>query len=234
MHPSIRQFILFFSFSIFTVSLAAQNWASSDRQEFIAGCMGEAEGIMGENQSRDYCYCMLYKVMDAYDTPEAANNMTEAEALPWAENCIESLNIVAQTEEKNEWTLEEKENFIKVCVGETEETLGVNSSRQYCYCMLFKLMDIYATASEADLMTQEEIMPLATECLDSQVWSSEDEESFLYDCIDTGKEEMGEHTAVNYCNCMASELAIMFPDPNDYDLSEDELTELAKKCLFMD
>ena len=224
--------VLLISYVGLPQTLTAQNWTSSDRQDFIDGCMGESKEIMGENQSRDYCYCMLYKVMDIYDTPEAANSMTEAEALPMAEKCIESLNIVAQ--EKQEWELEEKENFIKVCVGETEETLGANSARQYCYCMLFKLMDIYATASEADLMTQEEIMPLATECLDSQVWSSEDEESFLYDCIDTGKESLGEHGAVDYCNCMAQELAIMFPDPNDYNLSEDELTELAKKCLFQE
>lgn len=230
MYFYLRQSVLLLILFTFAYSISAQNWSVSDREEFIEGCMGEAEEIMGEEQSRQYCYCMLFKVMDVYDNPVEANNMTEAQALPWAEDCIESLNIVEQT--KSEWALEEKENFIKVCVGETEETLGVNSARQYCYCMLFKLMEIYETASEADLMTQEEIMPLATECLDSQVWSSEDEESFLYDCIDTGQESMGEHAAVDYCNCMAQELAIMFPDPNDYDLSEDELTELAKKCLF--
>ncbi|MDW3192447.1 MAG: hypothetical protein R8G66_08780 [Cytophagales bacterium] len=232
MRHTLLLFVILISCMGLSQRLTAQNWTSTDRQDFIDGCMGEAEGIMGENQSRDYCYCMLYKVMDIYDTPEASNSMTEAEALPMAEACIESLNIVAQ--EKQEWELEEKENFIKVCVGETEETLGANSARQYCYCMLFKLMDIYETASEADLMTQEEIMPLATECLGSQIWSSEDQESFLYDCIDTGEESMGEHAAVNYCNCMAQELAIMFPDPNDYNLSEDELTALAKKCLFQE
>ncbi len=232
MHCFFRQSLLLSLLFIFGYTLSAQNWSVTDREEFIEGCMGESEGIMGEEQSRQYCYCMLFKVMDVYDTPAEANNMTEAEALPWAEGCIENLNIVAI--EKQEWAPEEKENFIKTCVGETEETLGVNSARQYCYCMLFKLMDIYETATAADQMTQEEIMPLATECLDSQVWSSEDEESFLYDCIDAGQESMGEHGAVDYCNCMAQELAIMFPDPNDYDLSEDELTELAKKCLLQD
>lgn len=222
--------ILLISFVGLSQRLSAQNWTSSDRQDFISGCMSESEEIMGEDPSRDYCYCMLYKVMDIYDTPDEAQTMTEAEALPMAEDCIESLNIVAQG--KSAWELEEKENFIDVCVGETEETLGANSARQYCYCMLFKLMNIYETAAEADLMTQEEIMPLATECLESQVWSSEDEEAFLYDCINTGEDSLGKDGAVNYCNCMAQELAIMFPDPNDYNLSEDELTELAKKCLF--
>lgn len=232
MYSGIRQLLLLLSLFICAQALIAQEWSVDDREEFIEGCMGEAEEVMGETGGRQYCYCMLYKIMDVYDTPEAANNMTEAQAYPLAENCIESLNIVVQ--EKQEWALEEKENFINVCVGETEETLGANSSRQYCYCMLFKVMDMYETAAEADQMTQEEIMPLASACLDSQVWSAADEAGFLFDCIETGKESLGDDGAVDYCNCMAQELTIMFPDPNDYNLSEEELTELARKCLFQE
>lgn len=230
MYLSIRQNILLLVFFIYGYSISAQNWSVTDRENFIDGCMNESEEIMGEEQSRQYCYCMLYKVMDVYDSPEEAHNMTETEALPWAEDCIESLDIVAL--EKHDWAYEEKENFIGTCVGETEETLGANSARQYCYCMLFKLMNIYETATEADQMTQEEIMPLATECLDSQVWPDDVQQDFLGDCINTGKGGLGEEGALDYCNCMAQELAVMFPDPNDYNLSEDELTELATKCLL--
>ena len=99
--------------------------------------------------------------------------------------------------------------------------------------MLFEVENKYPTASSADQMTPDDARPLAVECMGSPEWSEATQSQFLENCIGSAtKGGMGDEKALNYCNCMVYKLAFLFPDPNDYNLNEDEISLLADKCLL--
>jgi len=141
---------------------------------------------------------------------------------------IFSLGLSAQS-----WESENKNGFIDSCVGEASSAMGENGAIQYCACMLDKIMNVYSDPGEADNMTTDEIMPMATECVETLgVWEDPIKNEFLKSCIDTGKEDLGEERATTYCNCMLNKLSVLFPDPDKYEMTEGELQALAATCLY--
>lgn len=128
------------------------------------------------------------------------------------------------------WESENKTGFLEECQSHADEVMGASKSTQYCVCMLDKIMTIAQDPVDADMLPKETIEELAYECLDVQdVWDDETLSSFLFSCEEAASSLTDPPL---YCNCMAYKLMVMFPDPDDYNLSEKEMEELAKTCFF--
>jgi len=51
-----------------------RKWTENDRTEFISGCMnGGAVSDMGKEKAREYCQCMLEKIIAKYPNRRDAN-----------------------------------------------------------------------------------------------------------------------------------------------------------------
>jgi len=138
---------------------------------------------------------------------------------------------ISQVVRAQGWSKEDKESFIEVC-SEEAKTIGEGKSIQYCWCMMDKLLEIYDTPEGVTSMDEDALMELATSCLEEQNnWSEETKTDFQETCVKESKDNLGEEQAFEYCNCMLYQLSSIFPNVDDFDLTDSEMVKLASKCL---
>lgn len=53
-----------------------QNWPNEYRKGFLASCVETAKANLGENEARNYCECMMFKLELRYPNYEDADNIS--------------------------------------------------------------------------------------------------------------------------------------------------------------
>ena len=43
-----------------------RTWSEKDKSEFVSGCISGAKTDLGEDKAKQYCQCMLQRIMDKY------------------------------------------------------------------------------------------------------------------------------------------------------------------------
>lgn len=66
----------------------ARVWDDQTRAAFITNCTNESKTRMEEAAAREYCNCMLEKIVAKYPNPGDANNMTIQETQDMARDCV--------------------------------------------------------------------------------------------------------------------------------------------------
>lgn len=66
----------------------ARVWDDQTRAAFITNCTDESKTRMDETAAREYCNCMLEKIVAKYPNPADANNMTIQETQDMARDCV--------------------------------------------------------------------------------------------------------------------------------------------------
>jgi RHS repeat-associated protein len=63
------------------------------------------------------------------------------------------------------WPIEEKNAFIESCILNTKRSMSEDKAKQYCECMLKKVIAKYPKPQEANKLTAEEVKNMAIECV---------------------------------------------------------------------
>lgn len=63
-------------------------WDEQTKAAFVANCTKESKDKMAEDAAREYCNCMLEKIVAKYPNPVDANNMTIQETQEMARDCV--------------------------------------------------------------------------------------------------------------------------------------------------
>lgn len=71
-----------------TTSTTGQSWDEPTKAAFVANCTNEAKARMNEAAAKEYCDCMLEKIVAKYASPVEANNMTITETQEMAKECV--------------------------------------------------------------------------------------------------------------------------------------------------
>ena len=65
-----------------------QTWDEQTRASFVNNCTSESKTRMSEAAAKEYCDCMLQKIVAKYPNPADANNMTITETQDMAKDCV--------------------------------------------------------------------------------------------------------------------------------------------------
>lgn len=71
-----------------TTPTTGQTWDDQTKAAFVANCTNEAKSRMNEAAAKEYCDCMLDKIVAKYPNPAEANNMTITETQDMAKECV--------------------------------------------------------------------------------------------------------------------------------------------------
>lgn len=71
-----------------TNSTTGQAWDEQTKAAFVTNCTNEAKARMDEDAAKEYCNCMLDKIVARYSNPADANNMTIQETQDMARECV--------------------------------------------------------------------------------------------------------------------------------------------------
>lgn len=71
-----------------TTPTTGQTWDDQTKAAFVANCTNEAKARMNEAAAKEYCDCMLDKIVAKYSNPVDANNMTITETQEMAKDCV--------------------------------------------------------------------------------------------------------------------------------------------------
>jgi hypothetical protein len=71
-----------------TTEHEARGWDKDTRAHFVTNCTNESKTRMDEEAAREYCQCMLEKIVAKYPTPAEANNMTIQQTQDMARECV--------------------------------------------------------------------------------------------------------------------------------------------------
>jgi len=75
------------------------------------------------------------------------------------------LMIACSSKPKASWSPEDQKIFTETCEENSKATLGEDTSKRYCACMLLKVEAKYPNSEEAGNMSMAETLKLAKECL---------------------------------------------------------------------
>lgn len=67
---------------------AGQTWDDETKVAFVTNCTNESKARMSEAAAKEYCDCMLEKIVAKYPNPADANNMTITETQDMAKECV--------------------------------------------------------------------------------------------------------------------------------------------------
>jgi hypothetical protein len=59
-----------------------RKWTDKDKQEFLSGCMNSAVKDLGSDKAKQYCHCMLDKVLARYPDARDINWISRDTAMP--------------------------------------------------------------------------------------------------------------------------------------------------------
>ena len=64
-------------------------WAAEEEHEFMAGCVENAKGKLGDTAAYSYCHCILTQVKQTYPNMDSASAvlMDTATVVQYAKNC---------------------------------------------------------------------------------------------------------------------------------------------------
>ncbi|HEY1113403.1 MAG TPA: hypothetical protein VGE66_07570 [Chitinophagaceae bacterium] len=71
-----------------TTPTTGQAWDEPTKAAFVANCTNEAKARMNEDAAKEYCNCMLDKIVARYSSPAEANTMTIQETQDMAKECV--------------------------------------------------------------------------------------------------------------------------------------------------
>jgi hypothetical protein len=79
---------------------------------------------------------------------------------------LSSLLIIAcNSKTKSSWSAEDQKLFTETCEENSKATLGEDTSKRYCACMLLKIEAKYPNSEKAGNMPMSETLEMAKECL---------------------------------------------------------------------
>lgn len=151
------------------------------------------------------------------------------------------ISVSGQTGEIKAWTPDDRSSFIVECINSAKVSMGVDSSRYYCYCMQEKMEIKYPDVNDAakitaDDMKSPEWLKEVKSCLYG-TWSKDNREEFVSNCIKTARESLGETKSKSYCECMLFKMEKIYPNADDAakitadDLKSDRWQKILKGCL---
>jgi hypothetical protein len=143
---------------------------------------------------------------------------------------------------KKGWPSPQRATFISECVKVAKNSMSEDSARHYCYCMEEKMEIKYPDYQDADKITKEELQSaewkkLINNCLTESHWDTKNRETFLTDCVNSAKTNLGDSKAKSYCECMLYKVEQHYPNPQDAGkltaekLASPEWKEIVKGCL---
>jgi len=65
-----------------------QNWTKKEKDAFVVSCIKNTNNSMENSIAKEYCLCMLEKVIETYPTPQEATKLTAKQAQIMAYECI--------------------------------------------------------------------------------------------------------------------------------------------------
>jgi hypothetical protein len=140
------------------------------------------------------------------------------------------------------WASSERASFISECTRTAKASMSEDSARHYCYCME-EMMEIkYPNSGDAGKITKEELQSpewkkLINNCLTESHWNTKNRESFLSDCVNSAKTNLGDTKAKSYCECMLFKVEQHYPNPQDAGkltpevLASPEWKRIVRGCL---
>lgn len=144
---------------------------------------------------------------------------------------------------KKGWPSSERQTFITECIGTAKQSMSIDSSRSYCYCMQEKLERKFPDFERASKLSTDDLetpewQKEARDCLSSiSNWTSKDRSDFISECINSAKASIGDAKAKKYCECMLFKVEQKYPRPEDAgDLDEETLgspewKKIIQSCL---
>jgi hypothetical protein len=144
---------------------------------------------------------------------------------------------------KKGWASSDRQLFITDCIATAVNSMSRDSARFYCYCMQEKLEKKYPDIERANKLSADDLetpewQNAARDCITGiSSWSSADRSEFMSECVNSGKESIGEAKAKKYCECMLFKIEQRYPDPaNADDLDEEKLAtpewkKIIQSCL---
>lgn len=141
---------------------------------------------------------------------------------------------------QNNWTKQDKDDFISSCVN-SAKSMGKDSADRYCNCMMKVMIVKYPKMEEMAKLTEKDFDTPAMKaeikkCLTMR-WPEVDRKRFVDGCIGTAKEHLGEAKAKQYCECMLGKMEVKFEKAEDADklteadLKNPEWMKLMKGCV---
>ena len=149
------------------------------------------------------------------------------------------------------WSLSDKDDFVRECVDKASVHLGPDGARTYCNCMQEKIESKYPEVKNTVNIDKVEMAGYRDACIaennldpdkslgnnsqgdgGNSPWSAADKKEFMDNCTPPLTSQMGASKANNYCECMLQKLMVAAPNSQDASkVGESTMTEWAKDCL---
>jgi hypothetical protein len=155
-YPMSKKLILtVISFALTAVVVTAQTggtkgWSKEYRASSVKDCIATASKNISQDSATRYCQCMMLKLEEVYPDQKVADKLTQADLeKPELKKLIKGCLTMR-------WSDKEREVFLSSCE-KSAAGIGAEKAKSYCNCMLGKLEVMYATASDADKITKEDL-----------------------------------------------------------------------------
>ena len=72
-----------------TVQKKLHTWPADEEKDFMAGCVDNAKGRLGDTASYRYCKCILEQVKETYPSIDSASSvlLDSTKVVAYAQNC---------------------------------------------------------------------------------------------------------------------------------------------------
>jgi hypothetical protein len=144
-------------------------WTSGDISDFNRECKKSLDGKgLSDKQMDEVCECLLEKFEGKYDTyAEMDRKGTYEEGKQAGEECMKSMTTVNKEDNTGNWTETDKQRWMDLCDESVKNSsMTGDRKRNYCSCVLDKLMDRYANFDKMNMSgTTEEGIELGKLCV---------------------------------------------------------------------
>ena len=147
----------------------SSKWTSGDVSDFNRECRKSLDGKgLSDKQMDEVCDCLLGKFEGKYDTyAEMDRKGTYEEGKQAGEECMKSMTTVSTEDNTGNWSESDKKRWMDLCDESVKNsTMTGDRKRNYCICVLDKLMDRYANFDKMNMGgTTEEGIELGKQCV---------------------------------------------------------------------
>lgn len=138
----------------------SKGWSKAFLRKNLSDCIAKTGSKLSASEAYIYCECMMDKVQEKYpDESDAVNKATREELAVIEISCLTDQNNLQQ------WSVEDRSEFLSSCSLKMNESLGEAKAKNYCECMLGKIMKKSPDVNQSDNISRSLLNSWGDDCL---------------------------------------------------------------------
>lgn len=141
-------------------------WSQKEIDKFIDQCAADRPENISSDDAFKYCGCVQLKIAGKYPDVQSVSKVSKDEMKRLFDDCFSGEVSRDDTDDETSppWSNAEIKKFKDKCVPKLVSQLGAANARNYCDCMLEKIMVEYPDSKDAEEIAEKQILDWANLC----------------------------------------------------------------------